>query len=162
MSELGFAILHRRANKLRHRSDRPLKRHHRSNSFEDASDPHGLVIQHPTDKYESDQEEDSDAEAERVHRERMARIKAQQAAQAAGQAPPPARSTVPLTPIELRAYYESRLNGLNNEIRDYETKLRKVEPKLKTMNQWKWKALKSKEFNPYVRRQTHTHTHNKR
>lgn len=137
--EAGHRILQSRANKLRHRLDRPLKRAHRADSFDDAADPRGAIIQHPTDRYESD-EADSDAEADAEYQARMRRMRSSPARPSGGS------SSV----VSLKAGYESKMVEVNSAIRDLEDQMRKVDAKLKQMNQWKIKALKSKEFNPYV------------
>jgi len=148
MTEAGFAILRKRANKLPHRSSRVLRRSHRSNSFGDEADPLGHIIQHPKDRWSSDEEGDNNSEEER-EREYEARIARHRQRMNATAVTALSQSTQLLTAAEVTQRYESQIMELTKEIREREAETRRVEAKLKHMMQWKQQALATKEFNPY-------------
>ena len=150
MSECGHAILSARANKLRHRSDRQLRRAHRSDSFDDDADPNGSILQHPTDGYSSD-DAGSDAEAEAADAEtrRLRALAAAKAAAAAGcVGVAHGAAAARLSAVQLRASYESELAALAAECRAAELHLRRVDGRVRQMNQWKTRALASQQLQP--------------
>lgn len=149
MSEAGHRILSARANKLRHRPDRRLTRAHRADSFEDLHEANGAVLQHPTDRYSSDEEDEREAREERADQERMAKLKASLQPHVQSLS-----STAHLSAAQLKVRYEARLHQAAQEVREVEGRMKRMESKLRQMNQWRMKVIRQKQFNPYVRAHT--------
>ena len=132
MSEAGHRILSARANKLRHRPERKLKRAHRADSFEDLHDAQGVILQHPTDRYSSSDSEEDEREAreEQAYQAQITKLKASMQ--------PHVQSLEDelLTADQLRTRFDARLLHTNNEIRELESKVKRIDSKMRQMNHY--------------------------